>query len=412
MKSRKFKSFLFLVVMLTAVTFSCDDSMPEPIYGSKPTVAFTATQSPGDIFTWSFTNNSSGAVSYSWNFGDGNGSSDANPSHTYSGAGSFTVTLTATAAGTSNALGWRGTASQSVQIDLPTYERADVTFTVDMKNAGLAEGDRVNLNGSFQDNDYDGTPENPDLANWCGECGWNEMKDDDGDGVYEITLNLATNLTYQYKYTINGWTRQEEFTADSDCAITSDDSNYNRPAVLGNLDQTVTMNTSCYNSCADCIDYAALLVGSWSPIDIFVGDSQGSDGWWGYLEGHPWAPGAGSRPCWEDDFFEFKADGTFTVGLGDATWLEPWQGVDEGCGSPIAPWISASHSYTFDVANMKLTVIGDGAYLGGPQKAHNNGEDGISGGQIEYHVKHVTDTELHVEMQYPSGWWSTVLKRN
>ena len=65
MKSRKFKSFLFLVVMLTAVTFSCDDSMPEPIYGSKPTVAFTATQSPGDIFTWSFTNNSSGAVSYS-----------------------------------------------------------------------------------------------------------------------------------------------------------------------------------------------------------------------------------------------------------------------------------------------------------------------------------------------------------
>ena len=44
---------------------------------------------------------------------------------------------------------------------------------------GLAEGDRVNLNGSFQDNNYDGTPENPDLANWCGECGWNEMKDDD-----------------------------------------------------------------------------------------------------------------------------------------------------------------------------------------------------------------------------------------
>ena len=35
----------------------------------------------------------------------------------------YTVTLTATAAGTSNALGWRGTASQSVQIDLPTYER-------------------------------------------------------------------------------------------------------------------------------------------------------------------------------------------------------------------------------------------------------------------------------------------------
>ena len=89
MKSRRFKSFLFLVVLFTAITFSCDDSMPDPIYGTKPTVAFTATQSASDIFTWSFTNNSSGAVSYNWDFGDGNGSSDANPSHTYTGAGSF-----------------------------------------------------------------------------------------------------------------------------------------------------------------------------------------------------------------------------------------------------------------------------------------------------------------------------------
>ena len=91
--------------------------------------------------------------------------------------------MTATGPGTSNSLGWRTTASQSVQIDLPTYERADVTFSVDMSNAGLAAGDRVNLNGSFQDNNYDGTHENPNLANWCGECGWNEMSDADGDGV-------------------------------------------------------------------------------------------------------------------------------------------------------------------------------------------------------------------------------------
>jgi hypothetical protein len=87
MKSRKFKSFLFLVVLFTAITFSCDDSMPEPIYGTKPTVAFTAAQSASDIYTWSFTNSSSGAISYNWDFGDGNGSSDANPSHTYAGPG-------------------------------------------------------------------------------------------------------------------------------------------------------------------------------------------------------------------------------------------------------------------------------------------------------------------------------------
>ena len=408
MKSRKFKSFLFLVVMLTAVTFSCDDSMPEPIYGSKPTVAFTATQSPGDIFTWSFTNNSSGAVSYSWNFGDGNGSSDANPSHTYSGAGSFTVTLTATAAGTSNALGWRGTASQSVQIDLPTYERADVTFSVDMKNAGLAEGDRVNLNGSFQDNDYDGTPENPDLANWCGECGWNEMKDDDGDGVYELTINLATNITYQYKYVINNWARDEKFGADDACAITTDNNNYNRPAVIGNMDQSVEMTTACYDSCEDCIDYAAALVGSWSPIGMGVGEAKGNEGWWSY-------PRDGSRGCWEDDKFEFKADGTLTIDLGSDTWLEPWQGKDpEGCGAPVAPHVNGDYSYTLDVGAMTLKLDGAGAYLG-LAKAVNGGE--ISGGAAQpddrtYEVVSISDTELVVDMNIGHGYWRFYLAKN
>ena len=119
MKSRKFKSFLFLVVLFTAVTFSCDDSMPEPIYGTKPTVAFTATQSASDIFTWSFANNTTGAISYNWDFGDGSASTDANPTHTYSIPGSYTVTLTATAAGTSNSMGWRQSSSQAVMIEAP-----------------------------------------------------------------------------------------------------------------------------------------------------------------------------------------------------------------------------------------------------------------------------------------------------
>lgn len=394
MKSRKFKSFLFLVVMLTAVTFSCDDSMPEPIYGSKPTVAFTATQSPGDIFTWSFTNNSSGAVSYSWNFGDGNGSSDANPSHTYSGAGSYTVTLTATAAGTSNALGWRGTSSQSVQIDLPTYERADVTFSVDMSNAGLAAGDRVNLNGSFQDNDYDGTLENPDLTNWCGECGWNEMKDDDGDGVYELTVNLATNITYQYKFTVNGWTRQEGFNSDDACAITTDNNNYNRPAVIGNMDQAVSMTTACFDSCDDCINYASMLEGTWRLDGYRVGDSKDSGGWWNW-DGN-------GRDCHKDDTYTFTAAGGFEIDHGAETWIEAWQGNDpEGCGAPVAPHVNST-SHTYAVSGTMFTVTGDGAYIG-LAKAHNGGEDGNSGGAITYEILEISDTNLKVTLDYCGG---------
>ena len=234
MKSRKLKSFLFLVVLFTAITFSCDDSMPDPIYGTKPTVAFTATQSASDIFTWSFTNNSSGAVSYNWDFGDGNGSSEANPSHTYTGAGSFTVTLTATAAGTSNAMGWRQSSSQAVQIDLPTYETADVTFSVDMSNANLTTDDVVKLTGSFE--------------GWSGPNSPHVMSDDDSDGIFEVTVNMATLKTYEYKFIINDWGGQEQFDKNDACAQLFGQY-YNRPLELGNLDQTVNVETVCFNTC-------------------------------------------------------------------------------------------------------------------------------------------------------------------
>jgi len=394
MKSRKLKSFLFLVVLFTAITFSCDDSMPEPIYGTKPSVAFSATQSAGDIFTWSFTNSSSGALSYNWDFGDGNGSSDANPSHTYSGAGSFTVTLTATAAGTSNALGWRQSASQSVQIDLPTYAKANVTFSVDMKNAGLNTGDVVNLNGGGE------------LGGWCGGC--NVMTDADSDGVYEITKELTTNESYEYKFTINGWAAQEQFDENDACAATSDGTYYNRPLSVGNLEQNVTLTTACYNSCEDCIDYAAVLVGSWSPIGMGVGADKGNEGWWSY-------PRDGSRACWEDDVFEFKADGTFSADLGSETWLEAWQGKDpEGCGAPVAPHVNGDYSYTLDVGAMTLKLDGAGAYLG-LAKAVNGGE--ISGGAAQpnertYEVVSISATEVVVDMNIGHGYWRFYLAKN
>jgi len=368
--------------------------MPEPIYGTKPSVAFSATQSAGDIFTWSFTNSSSGALSYNWDFGDGNGSSDANPSHTYSGAGSFTVTLTATAAGTSNALGWRQSASQSVQIDLPTYAKANVTFSVDMKNAGLNTGDVVNLNGGGE------------LGGWCGGC--NVMTDADSDGVYEITKELTTNESYEYKFTINGWAAQEQFDENDACAATSDGTYYNRPLSVGNLEQNVTLTTACYNSCEDCIDYAAVLVGSWSPIGMGVGADKGNEGWWSY-------PRDGSRACWEDDVFEFKADGTFSADLGSETWLEAWQGKDpEGCGAPVAPHVNGDYSYTLDVGAMTLKLDGAGAYLG-LAKAVNGGE--ISGGAAQpnertYEVVSISATEVVVDMNIGHGYWRFYLAKN
>ena len=384
MKSRKFKSFLFLVVMFTAITFSCDDSMPEPIYGTKPTVAFSATQSASDIFTWSFTNSSTGAISYNWDFGDGNGTSDANPTHKYSGAGSFTVTLTATAAGTSNAMGWRTSAQQSVQINLPTYDKANVTFSVDMSNAGLNTGDVVNLNGGGE------------LGGWCGGC--NVMTDDDADGVYEITKELTTNSSYEYKFTINGWAAQEQFGSDDDCAATVDGTYYNRPLALGNLEQNVTLSTACYNSCEDCLDYASTLVGTWKLDGYKVGPAADNGDWWTW-DGN-------GRDCHKDDTYTFTSAGGYEVDHGAETWIEAWQGKDpEGCGTPVAPHINSSlHTYT--LVGTTLTVTGDGAYMG-LAKAHNQGETSggaaQTGNSIAYEILEMTPTTMKVALDYSGG---------
>ena len=386
MKSRKFKSFLFLVVMFTAITFSCDDSMPEPIYGTKPTVAFSATQSASDIFTWSFTNSSTGAISYNWDFGDGNGTSDANPTHTYTGAGSFTVTLTATAAGTSNALGWRTSAQQSVQINLPTYDKANVTFSVDMSNAVLNTGDVVNLNGGGE------------LGGWCGGC--NVMTDDDADGVYEITKELTTNSSYEYKFTVNGWAAQEQFGSNDDCAATIDGTHYNRPLTLGNLEQSVTLSTACYNSCEDCLDYASTLVGTWKLDGYKVGPAADNGDWWTW-DGN-------GRDCHKDDTYSFTSTGGYEVNHGTETWIEGWQGFaggGEGCGAPVAPHLnSTTHTYTL-VGNT-LTVTGDGAYMG-LAKAHNQGEtsggSAQTGNSIAYEIIDMTPTTMKVALDYSGG---------
>ena len=380
MKTRNLTFFLFLTLLFSAITYSCDDGVPEPIYGAKPTADFTIVSSPSNIYAFSFTNGSSGAVSYNWDFGDGSGSSDANPSHVYTGAGTFAVILTAQAAGTSNAVGWRSTSTQSVQINLPTYEKANVTFSVNMSNAGLAAGDKVNLNGSS------------DLGGWCGGC--NEMTDANADGIYEITKELTTNSSYEYKFTINGWNAQEQFGSADACAATVDGTYYNRPLSVSNLESNVTLNTACYNSCEDCLDYASTLVGTWKLDGYKVGPAADNGDWWTW-DGN-------GRDCHKDDTYTFDDSSGFAIEHGTETWLEAWQGKDpEGCGAPVAPHVnSTAHTYT--LTGTTLTVSGTGAYMG-LAKAHNGGEDGNSGGAITYEIMEMTTTTMKITLDYSGG---------
>ena len=74
-----------------------------------------------------------------------------------------------------------------------------VTITVDMSSYGGTLG-IVYINGE----NYNAQG----LGNWCGACG-NEMTDQ-GGGIWSATLSLE-EYAYQFKFTVDGWTDQENF---------------------------------------------------------------------------------------------------------------------------------------------------------------------------------------------------------
>ena len=111
-------------------------------------------------------------------------------------------------------------------------ETVSVTFQVDMSDHEGTFG-MVNLNGSFN--------------GWCGGCA--VMTDDDGDNVYQISIDLTSNATYEYKFTLDGWSSQEEFAGGEACTSTVDGFT-NRSLVLGDSD--VELEAVCYDSCDAC----------------------------------------------------------------------------------------------------------------------------------------------------------------
>lgn len=115
--------------------------------------------------------------------------------------------------------------------DAPTM--VDVTFQVDMNAFEGDEYTTVNLNGTFNE--------------WCGACA--EMLDEDADGVYELTVSLAADEEVDYKFTLDGWDQQEEFT-EGDACTTTKDGFTNRSYTP--MEGGATLDVVCYNSCEAC----------------------------------------------------------------------------------------------------------------------------------------------------------------
>ena len=114
--------------------------------------------------------------------------------------------------------------------DVPPPPGGTVLFRVDMSEYAGTYG-TVNLNGSFN--------------GWCGACA--TMTDDDGDMVFELPVDLPGG-TVEYKFTLDGWTAQEEFMDGDPCTSTIDGYINRTLDVTGDLDLPVV----CYNQCTAC----------------------------------------------------------------------------------------------------------------------------------------------------------------
>ena len=162
-----------------------------PVINPGPTAQFSYTE---EGTNYSFTDESSGAVSWIWTFGDGEGSNNQNPVHLYQDNGdSYQVTLQVTAAN-----GCSGSSTQVIEIfqDIvvpniitPNNDGTNDFFLI--KTAGIKSYDLIIVNrwGNtvFTSND-------PAVI-WDGKTNGNPVD----EGVYFYTLK-ASSASQEYNY--------------------------------------------------------------------------------------------------------------------------------------------------------------------------------------------------------------------
>jgi hypothetical protein len=155
-------------------------------------------------------------------------------------------------------------------------------------------------------------------------------------------------------------------------------------------------------------------VGTWKMSSeagsLGVGPSVGDTQWFSCDAGC-----VTDRACYFDDTYVFGTDGSFTNNLGVDSWIEPWQGGGDACGTPVAPYDgSAVASFTYDEVLGQVTINGIGAYIGLP-KANNQGElPGVAvPNSITYNIalsENNTVMDVYVESGVGVFWQYTLVK--
>ncbi len=104
-----------------------------------------------------------------------------------------------------------------------------VTFSVDMSQQSGFNTPEVN--GTFN--------------GWCGSC--SPMSDPDGDNIWTVDVPLYAG-NYEYKFSFDNWTGQENLTPGSSCTVTNDAYTNRTIAVSGPTDAGIV----CWGSCLAC----------------------------------------------------------------------------------------------------------------------------------------------------------------
>ncbi|NLR92035.1 carbohydrate-binding module family 20 domain-containing protein [Flammeovirga agarivorans] len=137
----------------------------------------------------------------------------------------------------------------------PSVNTVQVTFSVNLsKEKPSDEG--VFIAGSWPSNDWD--PNSFDA-----------MSDEDGDGIWEVTLELLQGMTYEYQFTIGqNWENTEDMT-DTGCEV---EDTKNRSITVETSD--IVLPTVCFNACSECYFPVVSITVSGDDITEKGGTSQ------------------------------------------------------------------------------------------------------------------------------------------
>ena len=263
---------------------------------------------------------------------------------------------------------------------ITAHAQVPVTFQVDMTNETVS-GDGVHLAGGFQ--------------------GWDPaatmLTDDNMDGVYEVTIDLPADSTYEFKF-INGasWDFVEDVPPTCQVEVSGND---NRFLTVG-ADDVESNYFVCYGSCAACgmttvrmrVDMS--VESAVSPNGVHVaGNFQGWDPAGTAMSD---ADGDGVWECWASFFTDSIEDGNLTFKfINGNSWTNPNENLTgEECADGFG-----NRVLEFDGLNM--VMVGDATTNAAP--CYNSCGTCVSPTQVTFRVDMTTQETVSVNGVHVAG---------